>query len=76
MDGQRDVLAFHPRHDLTLLGLPLVDIARIMNKWIAVYRRRDNGFEAHPHGQVWSLSVVPSIPCTELASCNVMRSSR
>jgi UDPglucose--hexose-1-phosphate uridylyltransferase len=23
---------------------------------------------AHPHGQVWSLSVVPSIPGRELAS--------
>ena len=40
VDGQCDVLAFHPRHDLTLARLPLVDIARIMNEWIAVYKRR------------------------------------
>ncbi|KAN0105249.1 hypothetical protein V8E52_011237 [Russula decolorans] len=40
VDGQCDVLAFHSRHDLTLVRFPLVDIARIMDEWIAVYKRR------------------------------------
>lgn len=82
-----------------------MDIARIMNEWIAVYKRRGTreGIKyvqvsevsaflrvhlvyilptnlgqkkaammgcsnPHPHGQVWSLSVVPSIPGMELDS--------
>jgi UDPglucose--hexose-1-phosphate uridylyltransferase len=40
VDGQCDVLVFHPGHDLTLVRLPLVDVARIMDEWIAVYKRR------------------------------------
>jgi UDPglucose--hexose-1-phosphate uridylyltransferase len=42
VDGQCDVLAFHPRHDLTLVKLPLVDIACIMDEWI-VYERHGTG---------------------------------
>ena len=37
--GQCDVVSFYPRHDLTLARLPLVDIARIMDEWIVVYKR-------------------------------------
>jgi UDPglucose--hexose-1-phosphate uridylyltransferase len=29
----------------------------------------------HPHGQVWSLSEVPTLPATELASLQRYRSS-
>jgi len=86
VDGQCDVLAFHPRHDLTLARLAVDDITRIVDEWIAVYKRRGTQegikyvqiFEnkgtmmgcsnTHPHGQVWSLGEVPSIPYMELAS--------
>ena len=40
VDGQCDVLAFHPRHDLTLARLAVEDIARIVDEWIAAYKRR------------------------------------
>lgn len=38
--GACDVLIFHPRHDLTLARLSLEDIARIVEEWAGVYRRR------------------------------------
>ena len=38
--GACDVLIFHPRHDLTLARLSLDDIARIIDEWTSVYRRR------------------------------------
>ena len=38
--GACDVLVFHPRHDLTLARLSLEDIARIVDEWISVYKRR------------------------------------
>jgi UDPglucose--hexose-1-phosphate uridylyltransferase len=102
--GACDVLVFHPRHDLTLARLSLEDIARIVDEWICVYKRRGsqesikyvqifevgysfNKFRVetndvviqnkgammgcsnpHPHGQIWSLSHIPTIAATELAS--------
>lgn len=86
VQGGCDVLIFHPRHDLTLARLSLLDIERIIGEWCEVYRKRgaQEGinyvqiFEnkgammgcsnPHPHGQVWSLSTVPSLPATELAN--------
>jgi UDPglucose--hexose-1-phosphate uridylyltransferase len=41
VDGQCDVLVFHPGHDLTLVRLPSVDAARIMDEWIAAYKCRE-----------------------------------
>lgn len=38
--GSCDVLIFHPRHDLTFARLSLEDIARIVEEWAGVYRRR------------------------------------
>ena len=38
--GACDVLVYHPRHDLTLARLSLEDIARIIDEWINVYKRR------------------------------------
>jgi UDPglucose--hexose-1-phosphate uridylyltransferase len=40
VDGQCDVITFHPRHDLTLARLGIEDIARIVEEWIAIYKRR------------------------------------
>ncbi|KDQ60556.1 hypothetical protein JAAARDRAFT_55283 [Jaapia argillacea MUCL 33604] len=86
VQGACDVLCFHPKHDLTLARLDLVDIEKVIDEWIAVYYKRgaQEGinyvqiFEnkgammgcsnPHPHGQVWSLSTVPSIPAAELSS--------
>lgn len=103
VDGQCDVITFHSRHDLTLARLGIEDIARIVEEWITIYKRRGTQegikyvqiFEVaiflllvlilstksvqnkgaimgcsnpHPHGQVWSLSEVPTIASVELAS--------
>lgn len=38
--GACDVLIFHPRHDLTIARLSLDDIARIIDEWASVYKRR------------------------------------
>jgi UDPglucose--hexose-1-phosphate uridylyltransferase len=54
--GGCDVLVFHPRHDLTLSRLPLEDIERIIEEWIAIYTKRSMQegikyvqiFEVHP----------------------------
>jgi len=40
VDGQCDVITFHSRHDLTLARLAVEDIARIVEEWIAIYKRR------------------------------------
>ncbi|KAI0049682.1 galactose-1-phosphate uridylyltransferase, partial [Auriscalpium vulgare] len=86
VQGQCDVLVFHPRHDLTLARLAIPDIQRVVDEWIVVYKQRgaQEGIKyvqifenkgammgcsnPHPHGQVWSLSEVPTIPATELAN--------
>jgi len=93
VQGGCDVLAFHPRHDLTMARLPVGDIETIVDEWIRVYRERGEQegikyvqiFEnkgaimgcsnPHPHGQVWSLSAVPTIPSVELASLRRYSSS-
>ncbi|KAI0003294.1 galactose-1-phosphate uridyl transferase [Russula compacta] len=86
VEGQCDVITFHSRHDLTLARLAVEDIARIVDEWVAIYKRRGTQegikyvqiFEnkgammgcsnPHPHGQVWSVSEIPTIPSLELAS--------
>jgi UDPglucose--hexose-1-phosphate uridylyltransferase len=40
VDGQCDVITFHSRHDLTLARLAVEDIARIVEEWIVIYKRR------------------------------------
>jgi UDPglucose--hexose-1-phosphate uridylyltransferase len=40
VDGQCDVIAYHPRHDLTLARLSVEDVSRIVEGWIAIYKRR------------------------------------
>ncbi|OCH95251.1 galactose-1-phosphate uridyl transferase [Obba rivulosa] len=86
VQGGCDVLIFHPRHDLTLARLPVLDIERIIEEWCTVYKKRgaQEGIEyvqifenkgaimgcsnPHPHGQVWSLSAIPSLPGSELTN--------
>ncbi|TFY82143.1 hypothetical protein EWM64_g1871 [Hericium alpestre] len=86
VQGDCDVIIFHPRHDLTLAHLPAEDIEKIIEEWVSIYHKRGTQegikyvqiFEnkgammgcsnPHPHGQVWSLSEVPTIPSIELAS--------
>ena len=40
LQGGCDVICFHPRHDLTLARLPIPDIERVIETWIAVYKKR------------------------------------
>ena len=40
VQGNCDVLIFHPRHDLTLPRLETSEIVRIVDEWIAVYEKR------------------------------------
>lgn len=38
--GGCDVICFHPRHDLTLSRLEIVDIEKVIEEWIRVYVKR------------------------------------
>ena len=40
VDGQCDVVSYHPRHDLTLARLSVENISRIVEEWIAIYKSR------------------------------------
>ena len=40
VDGQCDVITYHPRHDLTLARLSVENISRIVEEWIAIYKSR------------------------------------
>jgi UDPglucose--hexose-1-phosphate uridylyltransferase len=40
VQGGCDVICFHPRHDLTLARLAPQDIERVIDEWVAVYKKR------------------------------------
>lgn len=42
VQGNCDVVIFHPRHDLTLARLSSSDIERVIEEWKAIYVRRGN----------------------------------
>ncbi|KAF5386672.1 hypothetical protein D9615_001744 [Tricholomella constricta] len=68
--GACDVLIFHPRHDLTLANLAISDIEQIITEWVRIYKQRgtQSGIKYVQIFEVWSLSEIPTLPSTELAS--------
>ena len=86
-EGQRGecrVLCFSPRHDLTLGGMDLDGVRRVVDlwaeqtadlgaryRWVQVFENRGAAMGAsnpHPHGQVWAGTALPMIADRELAT--------
>ncbi len=79
--GTCRVLCFSPRHDLTLAELPPQDVRRVVElwaeqseelgrvwRWVQVFENKGPQMGAsnpHPHGQVWALDRVPTLPARE-----------
>jgi UDPglucose--hexose-1-phosphate uridylyltransferase len=82
--GTSRVLCFSPRHDLTLTGMPLPDVRRVVDvwaqqteelgeryRWVQVFENRGAEMGAsnpHPHGQIWAGTALPGAPEREDAS--------
>ncbi len=86
-EGERGVcrvVCFSPRHDLTLGGMPLADIRRVVDvwaeqtselgadfRWVQVFENRGAAMGAsnpHPHGQIWAGTALPGAAQREGAS--------
>jgi UDPglucose--hexose-1-phosphate uridylyltransferase len=73
--GTCSVVCFSPRHDLTLAGMEVADIRRIVDvwadqttelgkrfQWVQVFENRGAAMGAsnpHPHGQIWAGDALP-----------------
>jgi UDPglucose--hexose-1-phosphate uridylyltransferase len=80
-EGERGVcrvVCFSPRHDLTLGGMPLVDVWAKQTselgadfRWVQVFENRGAAMGAsnpHPHGQIWAGTALPGAAQREGAS--------
>lgn len=79
--GTCRVICFSPRHDLTLARMPVAGIRRVVDvwaeqieelgaeyRWVQLFENRGEmmgSSNPHPHGQVWSIDVLPSEPAAE-----------
>lgn len=79
--GTCRVICFSPRHDLTLAGLAPADLERVIAtwqqetarlgqryRWVQVFENKGAVMgcsNPHPHGQVWALDALPTIPAQE-----------
>lgn len=61
VEGVCDVLAFHPRHDLTVARLSVTDIERIIGEWSSLYHKRgtQKGIQYVQIFEVESRSISP-----------------
>ncbi len=82
--GECRVICFSPRHDLTLGGMDLAGVRRVVDlwadqtadlgsryRWVQVFENRGAAMGAsnpHPHGQVWAGTALPVIAERELAT--------
>ena len=73
--GECRVICFSPRHDLSLAEMPAAGIARVVSAWcqqveelerhhawVQVFENKGEVMgcsNPHPHGQIWSSSVLP-----------------
>ncbi|KAG8916723.1 galactose-1-phosphate uridyl transferase [Tulasnella sp. 417] len=57
VQGNCDVLIFHPRHDLTLARLSSSDIERVIEEWKAIYVRRGNQ-EGIEYVQIFEVGII------------------
>lgn len=79
--GTCRVICFSPRHNLTLPDLPVVEIEKIVNvwmaevaelglqyKWVQIFENKGTlmgSSNDHPHGQIWASRALPTIPAKE-----------
>ncbi|MEX0321917.1 MAG: UDP-glucose--hexose-1-phosphate uridylyltransferase [Puniceicoccaceae bacterium] len=84
VNGTCRVICFSPRHDLTLGEMELADLVGVFTtwqdqvaelgkefKWVQVFENKGAVMgcsNPHPHGQVWALDSVPTIPSLEDAN--------
>lgn len=82
--GECRVMCFSPRHDLTLTGMELEAISKVIDawadqvtelgakyKWVQVFENKGQVMgcsNPHPHGQIWASNFVPSLVSREDAS--------
>ncbi len=81
--GECRVLCFSPRHDLTLAGMDVAEVERVIKlwqeqlgelqtryQWVQIFETRgaiSGASNAHPHGQIWASSFLPTEAAKELA---------
>ena len=81
VNGTCRVICFSPRHDLTLARMEPADIAGVIDTWkrqtaelgekytwVQVFENKGAVMgcsNPHPHGQVWALDAIPTIPRLE-----------
>ena len=81
--GECRVLCFSPRHDLTLAEMDVEDVERVVRlwqdqlgelqtryRWVQIFETRgaiSGASNAHPHGQIWASSFLPTEAVKELA---------
>lgn len=79
--GTSRVLCYSPRHDLTLPELELDQIRQVIDvwveqttdlgksyRWVQVFENKGEIMgcsNPHPHGQVWAVDALPTIPALE-----------
>lgn len=79
--GTCRVICFSPRHDLTLARMELPGIERVIAtwqaesaelgrryRWVQVFENKGaimGCSNPHPHGQIWAMDQVPTIPALE-----------
>lgn len=79
--GTCRVICFSPRHDLSLARMAEPDIARVVTtwqretaelgqryRWVQVFENKGAVMgcsNPHPHGQVWAMDTVPTLPAAE-----------
>jgi UDPglucose--hexose-1-phosphate uridylyltransferase len=79
--GECRVICFSPRHDLTLAGMEVAEIRRVVDtwaeqttalgskyRWVQVFENKGAVMgcsNPHPHGQVWASDQMPTIALRE-----------
>jgi len=82
--GTCRVICFSPRHDLTLAGMDLDAIQSVIRtwrlqaeelgqkyRWVQIFENKGaimGCSNPHPHGQIWAMDQIPSIPQAEDSS--------
>lgn len=83
VEGECRVLCFSPRHDLTLAGMEVAEVESVVRlwqeqlgelqtryRWVQIFETRGaiaGASNAHPHGQIWASSFLPTEAAKELA---------
>lgn len=79
--GECRVICFSPRHDLTLAGMEVPDLVRVVDtwadqitelggryRWVQLFENKGQAMGAsnpHPHGQLWASDFLPTLAARE-----------